>query len=83
MTELSPKELLLEMVKCLVDDLEGIRINEIAGGTTTILELYVTKSDLGKVIGKRGMTAKSLRTILTGTGAKKGKRVVLEIMDEG
>lgn len=83
MNEMTPKDLLFEAVKCLVDDHDEIRINEIAGESTTILELFVAKQDLGKVIGKRGATAQSLRTILTGAGAKNGKRIVLAIMDEG
>lgn len=81
MAELTPKELLLEMVKCLVDDPDEIWVNEIVGGSSIILELHVSKPDLGKVIGKLGVTARSLRTILVGTGAKAGKRVVLEILE--
>ena len=75
------KELLLCMIRALVDLPEQVRISEIIGEQTTVFELVVAKEDLGKVIGKQGKTAKALRTILTAASTKLRKRSVLEIVE--
>ncbi len=75
------KELVEFMVKALVDSPQDVNINEIEGEKSTILELKVTKDDIGKVIGKHGRIARALRTVLNAAAAKTGKRVVLEILD--
>lgn len=74
-------ELLETMIRALVDIPEEVRISEIKGEQTTVFELMVAKSDLGKVIGKQGKTAKSLRTILTAASTKLRMRSVLEIVE--
>lgn len=75
------KELLECMIRALVDIPEEVRISEIRGEQTTVFELVVAKSDLGKVIGKQGKTAKALRTILTAASTKLRVRSVLEIVE--
>ena len=75
------KELIEAMAAALVDYPGEIRINEISGGQTTILELSVAKADLGKIIGKQGRNAAALRTILNGASAKTKRRAVLEIVE--
>lgn len=75
------KELLEVMTKALVDVPEEVRVSEIVGEQTTVFELVVAKTDLGKVIGKQGKTAKALRTILTGASTKLRVRSVLEIIE--
>lgn len=75
------KELLEVMIRALVDIPDEVRISEIVGEQTTVFELVVAKSDLGKVIGKQGKTAKALRTILTAASTKLRKRSVLEIVE--
>jgi len=75
------KDLVVYMVKSLVDSPEGVEINEIEGEKSTILELRVVKEDIGKVIGKHGRIARALRTIINASATKTGKRVVLEILD--
>lgn len=75
------KELLETMIRALVDLPNEVRISEINGEQTTVFELMVDKTDLGKVIGKQGKTAKALRTILTGASTKLRKRSVLEIIE--
>ena len=75
------KEFLEFIVKNLVDYPEKVFVTEVLGERTTVLELRVEKSDLGKVIGKRGNTAHSIRTLLGAGSAKLGKRVVLEILE--
>jgi len=73
---------LIELIsKALVDMPERVEVNEIAGEQTTVLELKVDKSDLGKVIGKQGRTARALRTILNAASTKLRKRSVLEIIE--
>ncbi len=74
-------ELVGYMVKALVDNPEQVEIREIEGEKSTILELKVTKEDIGKVIGKHGRIARAIRTIINASAAKTGKRVVLEILD--
>ncbi|HET9300009.1 MAG TPA: KH domain-containing protein [Candidatus Polarisedimenticolaceae bacterium] len=75
------KELLELIAKSLVDQPEEVAVAEIEGEQTTVLELKVAQDDLGKVIGKQGRTARSIRTILAAAGMKLRKRVVLEILE--
>ena len=73
---------LIEYVgKSLVDMPDNVEVNEIEGEQTTVVELKVDKSDLGKVIGKQGRTARALRTILNAASTKLKKRSVLEIIE--
>ncbi len=69
------------MAKALVDFPEHVHVSEVEGEQTTVIELKVAKEDLGKVIGKEGRTARSLRTILAAVSTKLKKRSVLEILE--
>lgn len=75
------KELIDYISRSLVDVPDEVHVNEIVGEQTTVVELKVDKSDLGKVIGKQGKTARALRTILTAASSKLKKRAVLEIIE--
>ncbi len=75
------KELVESMAKALVDRPEEVNVKEVDGERTTVFELRVASSDLGKVIGKQGKTARAMRTILGAAGTKVGKRCVLEILE--
>ena len=75
------KEFIVFIVKHLVDLPEEVHVNEIDGERTVVYELRVGSGDMGKVIGRRGQTAKSLRTLLAAASAKIGKRSVLEILE--
>jgi len=75
------KTLIETMAKALVDRPEEVKVSEIEGEKTTVFELKVSQSDLGKVIGKQGKTARAMRTILGAAGTKIGKRCVLEILE--
>ena len=75
------KSLIEYVSKALVDMPDRVEVNEIEGEQTTVLELKVDKSDLGKVIGKQGRTARALRTILNAASTKLRKRSVLEIIE--
>jgi len=75
------KELVEMIAKALVDSPDEVKVTEISGEQTTVLELRVAQSDLGKVIGKQGRTARSIRTLLGAAGMKLRKRFVLEILE--
>lgn len=77
----SLKDLVEFMAKSLVDCPEDVNVNEVVGEQTTVVELKVAKEDLGKVIGKQGRTARSMRTILNAASTKLQKRSVLEIVE--
>jgi predicted RNA-binding protein YlqC (UPF0109 family) len=75
------KELIAYIAKALVDKPEEVVVTEIEGEQTSVIELKVAKEDLGKVIGKQGRTARSMRTILSAASTKINKRSVLEIIE--
>ncbi len=75
------KDLIEFMVKALVDDPSEVSITEIEGDKITLYELRVAKTDIGKVIGKRGRTAGAIRTIINAVSTKQGKRAELEIIE--
>ena len=76
------KEFLEFIIKYLVDKPDEVHINEISGERTVVFELRVGEGDMGKVIGRGGQTARSLRTLLAAASAKQGKRYVLEILED-
>ena len=75
------KDLVEFIVKALVDDPDKVDITEVDGEKTTTFKLKVAKEDIGKIIGKRGRTAGSIRTILNAVSTKRGKRAELEIVE--
>jgi predicted RNA-binding protein YlqC (UPF0109 family) len=79
---LSRKEFIEFIIKHLVDKPDEVQVNEIEGEQTVVFEIRVSKGDIGKVIGRHGQTARSLRTLLTAAGAKQGKRSVFEILED-
>lgn len=81
MTGIGVRELVEEIAKALVDIPEQVVVREVQGEQTTVLELRVAPSDLGKVIGKQGRTARSVRTLLGAVGMKLNRRFTLEILE--
>ena len=75
------KDLVSEIAKALVDLPDEVQVREVEGEQTTVLELRVAPSDLGKVIGKQGRTARSIRTLLGAAGMKLNRRFTLEILE--
>jgi predicted RNA-binding protein YlqC (UPF0109 family) len=75
------KDLVIRIAQALVDHPEQVRVSEVVGDQTTVLELTVAKEDVGKVIGKEGRNAGAIRTVLAAAAAKTKKRVVLEIIE--
>lgn len=79
--EASMKDLVKYIAQALVDNPDAVAVSEIEGEQTSVIELRVAKEDLGKIIGKHGRTAQSMRTILSAASAKNRKRAVLEIIE--
>ena len=75
------KDLIEAIAKALVDNPDQVQVRPVEGEQVTVLELRVHPSDLGKVIGKQGRTARSIRTILGAAGMKLKKRFTLEILE--
>jgi predicted RNA-binding protein YlqC (UPF0109 family) len=75
------KELVEAIAKALVDHPDNVQVRSVDGEQVTVLELRVHPDDLGKVIGRQGRTAKSMRTILGAAGMKLRKRLTLEILE--
>ncbi len=75
------KELVEVIVKALVDNPDNVEINERVDKKTTILEVRVADSDMGKVIGKQGRIAKAIRSVVKAAAAKEDRKVIVAIMD--
>ena len=75
------KDLITEIAQALVDQPEYVLVTEIEGDHTNVLELSVAKSDMGKVIGRKGRTAQAIRIILSAAAGKTRKRFILEIVE--
>jgi len=76
------KELVQFLAEHLVNNPSAVDVRETQGETASVLELRVAKEDLGRIIGKQGRTAKSIRTILNAVASRTNRRVVLEIIEE-
>jgi predicted RNA-binding protein YlqC (UPF0109 family) len=76
------KDLVQYLAKSLVDNPDAVEVKETQGETASVLELRVAKQDLGRIIGKQGRTAKSIRTILNAAASRVNRKVVLEIVEE-
>ncbi|MBP1761460.1 MAG: domain binding protein YlqC [Firmicutes bacterium] len=74
------KELVQFIARALVDNPDQVQVTEVDGEKSNIIELRVAPEDMGKVIGKQGKIAQSIRTLTKATAAKEGKRVSVEIM---
>lgn len=76
------KELLQFLAKSLVNHPDQVEVKETQGDNSSVLELKVAKEDLGRIIGKQGRTAKSIRTILNAAASRTNRKVMLEIVEE-
>ena len=76
------KELVQFLAEQLVNNPSAVEVKETQGDTASVLELRVAKEDLGRVIGKQGRTAKSIRTILNAVASRTNRKVVLEIIED-
>ena len=75
------KEILASIINNLVTDVDAVSINDIEGEQSVIFEVKVAESDMGKVIGKDGRIAKSIRTIMKALAGKNSKKVTVEFME--
>lgn len=78
---MNEKELVEFIAKSLVDNEDNVHVNMVESERSTILELSVDESDIGKIIGKHGRIAKAIRTILSAVANRTNKRVILDIID--
>ena len=78
---MNTKDLIEHITKALVDHPEQVKVSEIEGERTSVIELSVAKEDMGKVIGKQGRTATAIRIILGAVSAKLKRHSVLEITE--
>lgn len=76
------KELVQYLARQLVNNPDAVDVKETQSDTASVLELRVAKEDLGRIIGKQGRTAKSIRTILNAAASRTNRKVVLEIIEE-
>jgi len=76
------KELVQFLARSLVSHPDAVEVKETQGDTASVLELKVAKEDLGRIIGKQGRTAKSIRTILNAAASRTNRKIVLEIVEE-
>jgi uncharacterized protein len=76
------RDLVQFLAQSLVNKPEAVEVKETEGDTASVLELKVAKEDLGRIIGKQGRTAKSIRTILNAAASRTNRKVVLEIVEE-
>jgi predicted RNA-binding protein YlqC (UPF0109 family) len=81
LSPLHMKQLIEDIAKALVDLPDQVSVNEVQGEQVTVLELRVAPTDLGKVIGKQGRTARCIRTLLAAAGMKLNRRFTLEILE--
>lgn len=77
------RELVTQIAQALVDIPEAVVVEEVAREESTVLRLRVAPTDVGKVIGKQGRTARSMRTILGAVSMKHHHRYTLDILEEG
>jgi predicted RNA-binding protein YlqC (UPF0109 family) len=75
------KDLIKYIAQALVDNPEQVKVEEVEGRHTSVLELKVAKEDMGKVIGKKGRTAQAMREILNAASGKVKKRTIMEIIE--
>ena len=74
------KEILETIIRNLVDNKDAVEIKELAGEQSVVFEVKVAESDMGKVIGKQGKIAQSIRTVMKAAAAKENKRVSVEFI---
>jgi len=75
------KELIEYIAKSLVDHVDVVKVTEVDGERTSVIELSVAKEDMGRIIGKQGKTANAIRTLLNAASMKQHKRTILEIIE--
>jgi len=74
------KDILETIIKNLVENKEAISINEVEGQTAIVYEVKVAEGDMGKVIGKQGKIANSIRTIMKAVASKEQKKITIEFI---
>lgn len=76
------RELVEYLAKSLVDQPEAVKVSEVSGERSVVLEIKVAPDDMGKIIGKHGRIVKAIRTVAKAAATKEGKRVEVEIIEQ-
>ncbi len=76
------KDLVRYLARSLVNNPDAVEVSEISGDDGSTLKVKVAKEDLGRIIGKQGRTAKSIRTLLNAVALRSNRRIILEIVEE-
>ena len=76
------KNLIETMIKSIVDDVDGVSVEEEEAENGVLFQIRVSKDDVGKVIGKKGRIAGAVRTVAKAAGAKRGKRVMVNVFNK-
>ena len=80
---MSDVKILIEtMIKSIVDDTDGVSVEEEEADNGVLYQVRVSKGDVGKVIGKKGRIAGAVRTVAKAAGAKRGKRVMVNVFNK-
>jgi len=74
------KELITTIISSLVDDVQNLSVTEVEGEATNVIEVKAAKEDVGKIIGKEGRNARSIRTIMRAASKKFNKKYILNIL---
>lgn len=80
-TEGSLRDFVLEITRALVDAPDEVKVEEIRGATTTVYEVTVARSDVGKLIGRSGRTLQAFRTVVAAVATKHQRKAILEIIE--
>lgn len=75
------KDTIEMIVRALVDDPDGVDLREVERNGTSIIEIRVAQSDMGKIIGRQGRTIRALRTLANAAGIKQKRRFIVEIVE--
>jgi hypothetical protein len=75
------REFVVEITQALVDLPDEVRVDEVRGATTTVYEVAVAKSDVGKLIGRSGRTLQAFRTVVAAVGTKLNRKAILEVIE--
>lgn len=75
------KEIIETIILNLVDNKDAVQVNEVQGEKSIVFEVKVAEEDMGKVIGRQGRLAKSIRTVVKSIGAREHKKVSVEFID--
>lgn len=75
------RDLVTYIVEKLVEEPQQVRVREVTGDKTEVLEIKVAEPDQGRLIGKQGRTIRSIRSLVSATASRKGRKAAVEVLD--